>query len=203
MKGDFGLCCNTLSRAHADHRRRNGHASDRAHDLRRAMGERCSTEEVHRRTARAWIRPRLYRGQRAGTLAKGLNRIQAAINSAGISRSRFATLEVRGRKSGRVIAFPVVIADYKGERYLRLERCARTRAFPLRHGDALRPNHQIASLWCVGLLSSCCSPTRGRNAGRKSVLGCNLGGTGSVGPPAASDGPFRTFLPVPTTGAVV
>jgi len=51
-------------------------------------------------------------------LAKYLNRIQAAVNAAGIWPSRYATLEVRGRKSGRVIAFPVVIADYEGERYL-------------------------------------------------------------------------------------
>jgi deazaflavin-dependent oxidoreductase (nitroreductase family) len=28
------------------------------------------------------------------------------------------TLEVRGRKSGRLISFPVVVADYEGERYL-------------------------------------------------------------------------------------
>ncbi|MGE5720855.1 MAG: nitroreductase/quinone reductase family protein [Sphingomonadales bacterium] len=28
------------------------------------------------------------------------------------------TLEVRGRRSGRVRSFPVVVADYEGERYL-------------------------------------------------------------------------------------
>ena len=31
---------------------------------------------------------------------------------------RAATLEVRGRHSGRLITLPVVIADYEGERYL-------------------------------------------------------------------------------------
>jgi deazaflavin-dependent oxidoreductase (nitroreductase family) len=29
-----------------------------------------------------------------------------------------STLEVRGRRSGRLISFPVVVADYEGERYL-------------------------------------------------------------------------------------
>ncbi|WP_345045465.1 nitroreductase/quinone reductase family protein [Georgenia daeguensis] len=29
-----------------------------------------------------------------------------------------ATLEVRGRRSGRVISFPVVVADHEGERYV-------------------------------------------------------------------------------------
>jgi hypothetical protein len=34
-------------------------------------------------------------------------------------RSEYAaTLEVRGRKTGRTISFPVVVADYQGERYL-------------------------------------------------------------------------------------
>jgi deazaflavin-dependent oxidoreductase (nitroreductase family) len=31
---------------------------------------------------------------------------------------RSTVLEVRGRRSGRTISFPVVIADYEGERYL-------------------------------------------------------------------------------------
>jgi F420H(2)-dependent quinone reductase len=36
----------------------------------------------------------------------------------GIGPRRAATLEVRGHKSGRKISFPVVVADYQGERYL-------------------------------------------------------------------------------------
>jgi hypothetical protein len=36
----------------------------------------------------------------------------------GIGPSGAATLEVRGHKSGRLISFPVVVADYQGERYL-------------------------------------------------------------------------------------
>lgn len=60
----------------------------------------------------------LYRGGRAGGLARGLNRAQAVLHSAGIWPSRLATLEVRGRKTGRTISLPVVIADYQGGRYL-------------------------------------------------------------------------------------
>ena len=38
--------------------------------------------------------------------------------AAGIGPNRAATLELRGHKSGRTISFPVVVADYQGERYL-------------------------------------------------------------------------------------
>lgn len=46
------------------------------------------------------------------------NRASAIAFAAGIWPKRVAALEVRGRRSGRVISFPVVIADYEGERYL-------------------------------------------------------------------------------------
>jgi hypothetical protein len=60
----------------------------------------------------------LYRDGRPNLLAKFLNRASAIAHSAGIWPSRLATLEVPGRRSGRVISFPVVIADCGGERYL-------------------------------------------------------------------------------------
>jgi mono/diheme cytochrome c family protein len=47
-----------------------------------------------------------------------LNRGSAIVRSAGIWPRRLATLEVPGRRTGRVISFPVVIADHEGERYL-------------------------------------------------------------------------------------
>jgi deazaflavin-dependent oxidoreductase (nitroreductase family) len=46
------------------------------------------------------------------------NRASAIAFGAGIWPKRVAALEVRGRKSGRLISFPVVIADHEGERYL-------------------------------------------------------------------------------------
>ena len=61
----------------------------------------------------------LYRGGRPSHIAKALNRLSALQFSAGLlSPSRAVTLEVRGRRTGRVVAFPVVVADYQGERYL-------------------------------------------------------------------------------------
>ena len=63
-------------------------------------------------------RRRLYAGGRPGRLARLLNRGQAALHSAGIWPKRLATLEVAGRRSGRRISLPVVIADHDGERYL-------------------------------------------------------------------------------------
>jgi deazaflavin-dependent oxidoreductase (nitroreductase family) len=64
--------------------------------------------------ARRWF----YRGGRASRFATALNRVQALAFSAGIQPGRLATLEVRGRRSGRLIRFPVVIAEAEGERYL-------------------------------------------------------------------------------------
>jgi deazaflavin-dependent oxidoreductase (nitroreductase family) len=61
---------------------------------------------------------RLYRGGRPNRLARVLNRLSATAHSAGIWPSRLATLEVAGRRTGRVISFPVVVADYEGDRYL-------------------------------------------------------------------------------------
>ena len=60
----------------------------------------------------------MYRGGRPNRLARLLNRMSAIAFSAGFLPKRVATLDVRGRRSGRVISFPVVIADHEGERYL-------------------------------------------------------------------------------------
>jgi F420H(2)-dependent quinone reductase len=59
-----------------------------------------------------------YRGGRPQRWTRIENRLLANVFAAGISPNRMAKLEVRGRKSGRLIAFPVVVADYQGERYL-------------------------------------------------------------------------------------
>jgi hypothetical protein len=60
----------------------------------------------------------LYRGGRPSWFARLQNRVSAVAFAVGIWPARLAALEVRGRRSGRVISFPVVIADYGGERYL-------------------------------------------------------------------------------------
>jgi deazaflavin-dependent oxidoreductase (nitroreductase family) len=85
-----------------------------------------STDVQMARVANAWhvspmtstTRRRLYAGGRPRRLARLLNRGQAALHSAGIWPKRLATLEVRGRRSGRRRSLPVVIADIEGERYL-------------------------------------------------------------------------------------
>jgi F420H(2)-dependent quinone reductase len=60
----------------------------------------------------------LYRGGRPNWFARVQNRASAWVFAAGIMPGRVAALEVRGRLTGRVISFPVVIAGYEGDRYL-------------------------------------------------------------------------------------
>ncbi|HEU0172581.1 MAG TPA: hypothetical protein VFR26_14065 [Acidimicrobiales bacterium] len=60
----------------------------------------------------------LYRGGRPNRLARLLNRGGAVAYAAGLWPRRLGTLEVLGRRTGRVVSFPVVIADLDGERYL-------------------------------------------------------------------------------------
>jgi uncharacterized protein (DUF1501 family) len=64
--------------------------------------------------SRRWM----YRGGRPNPLAGILGRATATLASAGLAPRRLVTLEVRGRRSDRVISVPVVVADYQGERYL-------------------------------------------------------------------------------------
>jgi hypothetical protein len=67
-----------------------------------------------KQASRRW----LFKGGRANRLAVVLNRLTAMLASAGLSPKRLVTLEVRGRRSGRLISLPVVVADLEGERYL-------------------------------------------------------------------------------------
>ena len=61
----------------------------------------------------------MYRTGRPGALARAMNRISAVQFSAGmLSPARAMTLEVRGRRTGRLISLPVVVAEYEGELYL-------------------------------------------------------------------------------------
>jgi hypothetical protein len=60
----------------------------------------------------------LYRGGRPNWFARFQNRATALAFAAGIVPRRGAALQVRGRRTGRVITFPVAIADFEGERYL-------------------------------------------------------------------------------------
>ena len=61
---------------------------------------------------------RFYRGQRPNRIGRLINRFFAVIHSLGIAPSYMVTLEVRGRKSGQLIALPVAMALVGGQRYL-------------------------------------------------------------------------------------
>jgi len=60
----------------------------------------------------------LYQGGRPNRVARAMNRFGAIVYGAGIWPSRLATLEVVGRRTGRMTTLPVVIAGYEGERHL-------------------------------------------------------------------------------------
>src|SRR5262245_31395248 len=60
----------------------------------------------------------LYRGGRPNRLAAFLNRCWATIHALGIAPNYLVTLEVRGRRSGRVLRLPLVMVVVAGERYL-------------------------------------------------------------------------------------
>ncbi len=61
---------------------------------------------------------RLYRGGRPNRSARFQNRVSAVAFGAGIWPSRAGALQVRGRRSGHLITFPIVITDHEGGRYL-------------------------------------------------------------------------------------
>jgi deazaflavin-dependent oxidoreductase (nitroreductase family) len=60
----------------------------------------------------------MYRGHRPNRIAKILNSASVAIAALGITHNIMVTLEVTGRKSGRTVSLPVVVAVVDGERYL-------------------------------------------------------------------------------------
>lgn len=64
------------------------------------------------------VRRRLYRQRHAGHLARFLNAAQARLAAAGVGPRWLVTVEVPGRRTGRTISFPAVIADYDNGRYL-------------------------------------------------------------------------------------
>ena len=60
----------------------------------------------------------LYRGKRPNRLARLVNGASARLAAAGIGPSQLAMLEVAGRRTGKKVSFPVVVADWQGGRYL-------------------------------------------------------------------------------------
>jgi deazaflavin-dependent oxidoreductase (nitroreductase family) len=60
----------------------------------------------------------LYRGQRPNWIAKILNSLSASLASRNATSNGTVALEVVGRKSGRIISFPLVMVTVDGQRYL-------------------------------------------------------------------------------------
>ena len=60
----------------------------------------------------------LYRGGRPNLLARAVNGLWAKIFGLGIARDYLVTLEVPGRRSGRIMSLPLVMAVVDGQRYL-------------------------------------------------------------------------------------
>jgi hypothetical protein len=59
-----------------------------------------------------------YRGGRPNRVAHLLNRIEAAVHTLGVAPDYLVTLEVPGRRSGRIISFPLAMVVVEGGRYL-------------------------------------------------------------------------------------
>src|SRR4051812_12432736 len=59
-----------------------------------------------------------YRGGRPNQVARILNRFGAALHALGIAPNYLVTLEVPGRRSSRIISFPLVMVVVGGERYI-------------------------------------------------------------------------------------
>jgi len=59
-----------------------------------------------------------YRGGRPNRVARLIDRGGAAVYALGVGPDRLVTLEVLGRRSGRVVRLPLVMVIVSGERYL-------------------------------------------------------------------------------------
>lgn len=60
----------------------------------------------------------MYRGDRPHPIARAMNAIARRQHASGLAPHNWVTLEVPGRRSGRLTSVPLVVADHAGERYL-------------------------------------------------------------------------------------
>ncbi|MET7467959.1 nitroreductase/quinone reductase family protein [Micromonospora sp. NPDC005223] len=60
----------------------------------------------------------MYRGRRPNRLARMMNALSAWQYGAGLAPRNWMTMEVPGRRTGRTISVPIVVADHDGERYV-------------------------------------------------------------------------------------
>ncbi len=74
------------------------------------LGSGAVTRTAMTGTAPSFLRP--------AAIERGLGRVLAGLVWIGLVRGHFYVLEIRGRKSGKTIAFPVDPLDLDGRRYL-------------------------------------------------------------------------------------
>ncbi|MEV7266772.1 nitroreductase/quinone reductase family protein [Micromonospora aurantiaca] len=60
----------------------------------------------------------MYRGGRPNRLARMMNALSAWQYGAGLAPRQWVTMEVPGRRTGRTVSVPIVVADHDGERYV-------------------------------------------------------------------------------------
>lgn len=60
----------------------------------------------------------MYAGGRGDATARRFARLWAAVFALGLAPKRWVTLEASGRRSGRVVRFPLGMADWQGDWYL-------------------------------------------------------------------------------------
>ncbi len=67
---------------------------------------------------RTWYRALLYLNHEPNAFARWLNSLGAWTSSRGIGPSFMVMLETIGRKTGRTLTLPMVVATFEGERYI-------------------------------------------------------------------------------------
>ncbi|MEV4695783.1 nitroreductase/quinone reductase family protein, partial [Micromonospora echinospora] len=60
----------------------------------------------------------MYRGGRPNRPARMLNALSAWQYGVGLAPRHWMTMEVPGRRTGRIVSVPIVVADHDGERYV-------------------------------------------------------------------------------------
>jgi hypothetical protein len=81
-------------------------------------GPRTERPAPEERRPAVELRKWLYRGGRPNRVARLADRFTAALSARGVGPDYLVTLQVPGRRSGRTVSLPIVVADERGERYL-------------------------------------------------------------------------------------
>jgi len=77
-----------------------------------------SSRQPHVQRRRPSLKRWLYRSRRPHLTARAVNRMWAAVGASRLAPKGVVTLEVTGRKSGRVFSLPLVMVTVADERYL-------------------------------------------------------------------------------------